>query len=103
MSRCKKRENRETLSMVLLDYNYNRSSDVFEHDAVFFAEALENSDWELRFPIEALGDNLMAIFVDIYGNEAREIIPAQKFKKGKQNIVTKRQQQTKKGKILETA
>ena len=76
--------NRETLSMVLLDYNYNRSTDVFEHDAVFFAEALEKSDWELRFPIEALGDNLMAVFVDMYGNEAREVIPASRFGIAKQ-------------------
>jgi hypothetical protein len=74
----RKRGNRETFSMVLLDYDYG-SSDAFEFDAVVYADALEKSGWEVRFPIEALGKNLMAVFVDIYGNEAREVIPATKF------------------------
>jgi site-specific DNA-methyltransferase (adenine-specific)/adenine-specific DNA-methyltransferase len=97
-----KRENRETLSMVLLDYNYNRSTDVFEHDAVFFADALEKSGWELRFPVEGLGENLMAIFVDIYGNEAREIIPVGKFKKAKAGDVRKTHLKPRKAKEVET-
>ena len=74
----KKRGNRETLSMVLLDYDYG-TSDVFQFDAVVYAETLEKANWEVRFPINALGKNLMAVFVDIYGNEAREVIPAAKF------------------------
>ncbi len=78
----KKRGNRETLSMVLLDYDYG-TSDVFEFDAVVYAEALEKTGWEVRFPISSLGKNLMAVFVDIYGNEAREVIPATKFGVGK--------------------
>jgi hypothetical protein len=32
----------------------------------------------------------MAVFVDIYGNEAREVIPAEKF-----GIVTKKEEQAK--------
>ncbi|BFU93129.1 MAG: site-specific DNA-methyltransferase [Nitrospira sp.] len=74
-----KKANRETLSMVMLDYNFDKDSDVFDLDAVFYAEAIQKADWEVRFPLESVGKQLMAVFVDIYGNEAREVIPASKF------------------------
>jgi site-specific DNA-methyltransferase (adenine-specific)/adenine-specific DNA-methyltransferase len=74
-----KKANRETLSMVMLDYDYDKESDVFDLDAVFYAEAIQKADWEVRFPLESVGKQLMAVFVDIYGNEAREVIPVSKF------------------------
>lgn len=74
-----KKANRETLSMVMLDYDFDTESDVFDLDAVFYAEAIEKADWEVRFPLESVGKQLMAVFVDIYGNEAREVIPACTF------------------------
>lgn len=74
-----KKANRETLSMVMLDYDFDTESDVFDLDAVFYAEAIQKADWEVRFPLETVGKQLMAVFVDIYGNEAREVIPASKF------------------------
>ncbi|MFH1977171.1 MAG: hypothetical protein ABIJ52_16735, partial [Pseudomonadota bacterium] len=46
---------------------------------------IEKADWEVRFPIESLGDNVMAVFVDIYGNEARELIPADRFRAASKN------------------
>ena len=73
------RENRETLSMVMLDYDFDSSTDVFEFDAIFYAGAIQDKDWELRFPLDAVGAQVMAVFVDIYGNEAREVIPGNKF------------------------
>jgi site-specific DNA-methyltransferase (adenine-specific)/adenine-specific DNA-methyltransferase len=73
----RKKGNRETLSMVMLDYDYER--DIFEFDAVFYADAIEKAAWEVRFRLESLGRQLMAVFVDIYGNEAREVIPAERF------------------------
>jgi len=48
-------------------------------DDVFYADAIEKDGWEVRFPTDALGASMMAVFVDIYGNEARELIPAEKF------------------------
>ncbi len=69
--------NLETLSMVMIDYDY--VGDVFDLDAVFYADVIEKMDWYIRFPQGLLGDNVMAVFVDIYGNEARELIPAKKF------------------------
>jgi site-specific DNA-methyltransferase (adenine-specific)/adenine-specific DNA-methyltransferase len=74
-----KKTNRETLSMVMLDYDFDTESDVFDLDAVYYAEAIRKADWEVRFPLESVGKQLMAVFVDIYGNEAREVIPVSKF------------------------
>ncbi len=84
-----KKANRETLSMVMLDYDFDMESDVFDLDAVFYAEAIQKADWEVRFPLESVGKQLMAVFVDIYGNEAREVIPASKFGLGDMKAIAK--------------
>ena len=81
----RKKGNRETLSMVMLDYNFDTASDIFNLSAIFYAGDIEKADWEVRFPIESLGDNVMAVFVDIYGNEARELIPADCFRPARKN------------------
>jgi hypothetical protein len=60
------------------DYN----GDLFDLDAVFFADAIEQAGWEVRFPVEAIGGQIMAVFIDIYGNEAREVIPSERLGKG---------------------
>lgn len=75
----KKRGDLETLSMVLMDYDYDDGRDVFELDAVVYADAIEQAGWEVRFPVEALGNRMMAVFIDMYGNEAREVIDRSKF------------------------
>ena len=67
------------MAIVLLDYDFNTESNVFDFDAVFYADTLEKANWEVRFPVEAVGGQVMAIFVDVYGNEAREVIPGSKF------------------------
>ena len=84
-----KKANRETLSMVMLDYNFNMKSDVFKLDAVFYAEAIEKAGWEVRFPLESVGKQVMAVFVDIYGNEARVVIPGSNFGVESKNAATK--------------
>jgi hypothetical protein len=75
-----KRGNRETLSMVMLDYDYDAIADVFDLDEVFYASAIEAAGWDIRFPANRLTDKLMAVFVDIYGNEARVVIPAERVR-----------------------
>ncbi len=72
-------ENRGTLSMVMLDYDYRKK--VFEFDAVFYSDGLQKNKWTLSFPPDKVGENVMAIFIDIYGNEARELINVKDFKK----------------------
>ncbi len=85
----RKKANRETLSMLMLDYDYKSDSDVFDFDAVFYADAIEKADWEIRFPVESIGGQIMAVFVDIYGNEAREVIPGTAFGVGKKRVPPK--------------
>lgn len=63
--------NLETLSMVMVDYDYD--GEVFALDAVFYATDIEKNGWEIRLPLEALGKQVMIIYMDIYGNEYREI------------------------------
>jgi DNA modification methylase len=92
----RKKANRETLAMVMLDYDFDSESDVFEFDAVVYAEAIETANWEVRFPVDAIGNQVMAVFVDIYGNEAREVIPASRFRVGKPKGAAKRAKNTKK-------
>jgi len=78
----RKRGNRETLSMVMLDYDYEVAqvaNDVFDLDEVFYAGTIEAAGWEVRFPANRLGLQVMAVFLDIYGNEARVVIPASDF------------------------
>ena len=62
----------ETLSMLMLDFDYDGK--VFDLDAVFYAHQIEADDWQAWFPTEKVGEKLMVVFIDIYGNEARELI-----------------------------
>jgi site-specific DNA-methyltransferase (adenine-specific)/adenine-specific DNA-methyltransferase len=88
----RKKGNRETLSMVMLDYDFHGAADVFDLDAVFYAEAIEKTGWTIRFPVDLVGRRVMAVFVDMYGNEARELIPAERFSLGgkKRSLAVKR-------------
>ena len=63
--------NLETLSMVMVDYDYD--GEVFALDAVFYAGDIEKNGWEVRMPLESLGKQVMIIYIDIYGNEYKEI------------------------------
>lgn len=74
-----KKGNLETLSTVMLDYDFDDKSQVFDLDQVFYADALEKEKWELHFPLGSIGRKLMAIFIDIYGNEARVVIGPGQF------------------------
>ncbi len=73
--------NLETLSMVLVDYDYpynparsgKESPPPFEVDAVFYASDIQNAGWEIRLPVELQGKCVMLVYVDIYGNEYTEI------------------------------
>ncbi|OGP92303.1 MAG: hypothetical protein A2156_15455 [Deltaproteobacteria bacterium RBG_16_48_10] len=86
-------ENFETLSMVLVDFEFNGK--VFDMDAVYWAEDLVNAELkrkeitssakfaerlkecdylDIRLPEEKAADNMMAIFIDKYGNEKKQIL-----------------------------
>ena len=77
----KKKGNLETLSMVMLDLDYNEEAKVFDLDEVHYAEAIEKDGWKVRFLKSKVGEKIMAVFLDIYGNEARVMIDRGEFGK----------------------
>ena len=90
--------NRETLSMVLADYDYpydpkrtgKESPPPFEMDAVFYANDIQAANWEVRLPLDSLGEYVMLIYVDIYGNEYTEIKTPADFGNGRRKNGNKR-------------
>ena len=74
--------NLETLSMVMLDYDFD--GEVFDLDEVFYAEDLKKTGYEVRFAEDKVKDQIMAIYIDIFGNEKREIKTLSDFN-GKRN------------------
>ena len=69
---------RETLSMVMVDFNYN--GEVFDLDKTYFAENLKNDRYRIRFEKELLNKKMMIIYMDIFGNEKKEIKELKDFK-----------------------
>lgn len=68
----------KSLSMVMIDYDYN--GEYFDMDDKWFASDLEKNNYEIRFPVEKLTDRMMIIYMDVSGNERREIIRKKDFK-----------------------
>ncbi|MDP2753526.1 MAG: site-specific DNA-methyltransferase [Nitrospirota bacterium] len=71
--------NLETLSMVMLDYDFN--GEVFDLDEVFYAEDLKKNGYELRFTEDKAKEQMMIIYIDIFGNEKREVKSLKDFAK----------------------
>lgn len=63
--------NLETLSMIMLDYDFD--GEVFNLDEVFYAEELKKNDYEVRFAEDKVKGQVMIIYIDIFGNEKREV------------------------------
>ncbi len=81
-----KKGNLETLSMVMLDCNFDEKSQNFDMDSVFYADGLRAQGWRVWFPLKMLKKKMMAVFIDIYGNEAREVLEVSEFKKRTRGI-----------------
>ncbi|MBN1169244.1 site-specific DNA-methyltransferase [Candidatus Woesebacteria bacterium] len=71
-------ENYETLSMVMVDYDYDRK--VFDLDEVFYADQIK-PDYEVRFDSSKLKGQMMVIYLDVYGNEKKKVLTLKDFKK----------------------
>jgi len=71
-------ENRETLSMIMIDYDYD--GNVFDFDNVFYAEDIKKQDWEVRLDTDKITNQIMIIYIDIFGNEKREVKSLKDFK-----------------------
>ena len=59
----------ETLSMVLLDCDYN--GEMFSFDEVHYADALSAAEYSISLAKIREGATVLAVLLDIYGNEAR--------------------------------
>lgn len=70
----------ETLSMIMVDYDYDEQTQLFGLDEMFYAGELDPK-WEIRFPLEHVGAKMMVVFIDMYGNEARLVIGREEFSK----------------------
>ena len=77
--------NREALAMVLVDLDYpfkasqnKESPPPFKLDRTFYAVSLQE-DWTIRLPLEELGEYLMLIYIDVYGNEYTEVKARDEF------------------------
>jgi DNA modification methylase len=67
------------LAMVMIDKDFKGK--VFNLCEVVFAEKIESG--EVYFDFEEIGQEIMVIYLDIYGNEFREVINASEFKSSK--------------------
>ena len=74
--------NRESLSMVMVDFNYN--GDIFNLDKVYYASEIEKNSWKVYLSAEEIKGQMMIIYLDIYGNEYREIKRIKDFSNSKQ-------------------
>jgi site-specific DNA-methyltransferase (adenine-specific)/adenine-specific DNA-methyltransferase len=64
-------ENRESLSMIMVDFSYE--GDIFNPDKVYYASDIEKNGWKVNLPVDAFKEQIMIIYLDIYGNEYREV------------------------------
>jgi len=62
----------DALSMVMVDYDYNRK--VFDLDKAFYASAIKDNKWKVELPAKEIKGDVMLVFLDIYGNESRMVI-----------------------------
>jgi len=70
-------ENREPLSMIMVDFSYD--GDIFNLDKVYYASEIEKNSWKVFLPVEEIKKQMMIIYLDIYGNEYREIKTLEDF------------------------
>jgi len=71
-------KNLETLSMVMIDYDFD--GEVFDIDAYWFAEDIAKNKYQISFDPKKVDKQMMIVYMDIFGNEKREIKTLKDFK-----------------------
>lgn len=61
----------ESLAMAMFDVDYD--GDVFDLDHFSYAEQLKADKYTVELPPSEIGERIMLVLVDIYGNEYREV------------------------------
>jgi site-specific DNA-methyltransferase (adenine-specific)/adenine-specific DNA-methyltransferase len=69
--------NLESLSMLLVDVDYD--GEVFDLDHSYFREPLRARNYSVEVPVSSIGERVMIVLVDIYGNEFREVKTAKEL------------------------
>lgn len=59
------------LAMVMVDADYG--GEILDVDLVFWADDLMKLDWRLRIDSDLVGSRLMFVYLDVFGNEYREV------------------------------
>ncbi len=70
--------NRETLSAVMVDWNFD--GEVFDLDKVYFAEDIKKDKFEIKIEKGKADEKIMLIYMDIFGNEKKEVKELKDFK-----------------------
>lgn len=70
-------ENLETLSSVIIDYEYNW--DYLHFEEVLFADTIKKNDYKITLDKTRLERDCMIVYIDIFGNEKREKINLHTF------------------------
>ena len=72
-------KNREALSMVLIDKDYNGK--YFDMYYYFFRDQIEKDGWKVKFSADKVRDKIAIIYLDVLGNERFEVRSIKDFKK----------------------
>jgi len=72
-------KNLETLSTVIIDYEYNWKWLNFEK--VLFADTIKKNDYVIELDKDRLNKDCMIVYIDIFWNEKKEIITLENFTK----------------------
>ena len=64
--------NFESLSMVIIDENFNDKE--FIMTECFFKEDFDQSADNLSIQLQSFGEKICVVYIDIYGNEFKEVI-----------------------------
>ena len=75
--------NRQSLSMIMVDFNYD--GEIFNLDKVYYASEIEKNGGKVYLPLENIKRQIMIIYLDIYGNEYREVKTLQDFGESKRS------------------
>ena len=67
----------ESIAMVMIDTNYD--GDTFSLSKYFFGDEIVKNNYKLTFDDE-IGKNVMIIYLDIFGNERKEVLKVSDFK-----------------------
>jgi site-specific DNA-methyltransferase (adenine-specific)/adenine-specific DNA-methyltransferase len=63
----------------MVDFDYNDKEQVCDLDKTIYASEIEKNNWEIHLPLKSIKDKMMVIYLDIYGNEYREIKNKSRF------------------------